>query len=489
MARVVEPRNSRAAFLQFDKAVDSALYDLVGRDARSPEVEELDTVAILRAIPMRFGGLGIQRYSGLAGELACLLSRKLCYDFLEQFQPELIKGAIEKWTPVVLGAGETRLSRLSPEVASIPQGIMLASLESSLNPEAADPSKSVAVRVAARESLRIGAHELLPMDQHDSNPRTNGEVKTARSIVRSIQFRRVCDTAKLLREFGKPQQAHWLECSVFRGSGQWLNGPGGWLYGRYGFYRHEEYVVALRTRLLLPPVADPQVVSHSLDIGSDTAAAIDPSSYLCHCGQRMRTDTSPFHYLDCSVRQGSFIHRHNSVRDLVADFLREYLANGVREQVLTEAALPIPVGMVSSARRADICVTSVTQGRTYFDIAIVDPVAPSYTPHSAVRNAGSGAEPPASFASPHAAKERERSKRAQYAPYLGPRAVEDSNAFVPFVVEATGRLGPSAAEQVKVIRLLNQDNPYARFIFMSQLGSLIARYNARLALEWGKRVV
>jgi hypothetical protein len=83
LARVVEPRNSHDAFRQFDGAVDLAIRDLVGPYLHYPD--SLDTVSLLRSAPLRFGGLGIQRYSGLAGELACLLSRKLVFDFLESF--------------------------------------------------------------------------------------------------------------------------------------------------------------------------------------------------------------------------------------------------------------------------------------------------------------------------------------------------------------------------------------------------------------------
>ena len=61
------------------------------------------TTLTLRSLHTELGGLGIRRYSGLAGETACLRGRTVFYEFAEQFAPE--SGAMEDvWSPIVLGA-------------------------------------------------------------------------------------------------------------------------------------------------------------------------------------------------------------------------------------------------------------------------------------------------------------------------------------------------------------------------------------------------
>ena len=64
------------------------------------------------------GGLGIRRYSGLAGELACLRIRTVFYEFAEQFAPQLLEGASEDfWQPIFFGAAAE--NRVWTEVAGL----------------------------------------------------------------------------------------------------------------------------------------------------------------------------------------------------------------------------------------------------------------------------------------------------------------------------------------------------------------------------------
>jgi hypothetical protein len=61
-------------------------------DSRSTHLPTLT----LRSLPTELGGLGIRRYSGLAGELACLRGRTVFCEFAERFAPdELLAGAME----------------------------------------------------------------------------------------------------------------------------------------------------------------------------------------------------------------------------------------------------------------------------------------------------------------------------------------------------------------------------------------------------------
>ena len=67
----------------------------------------LTTCCTLRSLLTALGGLGIRSHSGLAGELACIRTRTVFYEFAEQFSPQLLQGASEDFRqPIFLGAAE-----------------------------------------------------------------------------------------------------------------------------------------------------------------------------------------------------------------------------------------------------------------------------------------------------------------------------------------------------------------------------------------------
>jgi hypothetical protein len=51
------------------------------------------TIFALRSLPCDLGGLGIRRFGGLAGEIACLRGRTVLYEFAEKYTPRLLEGA------------------------------------------------------------------------------------------------------------------------------------------------------------------------------------------------------------------------------------------------------------------------------------------------------------------------------------------------------------------------------------------------------------
>ena len=131
----------------------------------------------------------------------------------------------------------------------------------------------------------------------------------ARPIRRALYQRLTVDLIHHLHHTGRKTQARWLRASCFKGSGRWLQGPGGThFYGRLAFRNSHEYRTALRMRLLLSPA--------SPDVG-DASGVV-----LCSCGQRFDPADQPFHALDCSDSQWHNIQRHNLVRDLLLEFTR-----------------------------------------------------------------------------------------------------------------------------------------------------------------------
>ena len=101
-----------------------------------------------------------------------------------------------------------------------------------------------------------------------------------------------------------------------------------------------------------------------------------------------------------------------------------------------------------------------------FDVAVVDPAAPSYLSHDSYKEENV------------AAKQREAAKRAEWTARGGVNNAE----FIPFVVEASGRMGPSALSYF-MNKLVSAEGPYIAKSFLMNMNFSIARANARMILE------
>ena len=109
--------------------------------------------------------------------------------------------------------------------------------------------------------------------------------------------------------------------------------------------------------------------------------------------------------------------------------------------------------------------------RRSIDVAVVNASAPSYIDeeHGLIHEqlVSKGMET------------RENQKKSKHRPVFGD-AVERLSVFVPFVVEITGKLGPSAKE---FLQSMDMDG-WSVCVFEAQLGALVMRYNAMTFLNW-----
>ena len=116
-------------------------------------------------------------------------------------------------------------------------------------------------------------------------------------------------------------------------------------------------------------------------------------------------------------------------------------------------------GVSDTSCKADIFCPFLE--RTFIiDIAVVDPSAPSY-----IRMVDSHHTVDA------AARERERMKMLNFN-----AAAIDGGQFIPFVVEATGRLGPAARDFLQLV--IHKDHEALRD-FLGHTSVIIAKLNAR----------
>jgi hypothetical protein len=89
--------------------IDNAILRAGGLPIASPDSLTHLTTFTLHSLPCDLGGLGIRRFGGLAGEIACLRGRTVFYEFVEKYTPRLLEGATRDfWPPIVLGAAENR---------------------------------------------------------------------------------------------------------------------------------------------------------------------------------------------------------------------------------------------------------------------------------------------------------------------------------------------------------------------------------------------
>ena len=98
-----------------------------------------------------------------------------------------------------------------------------------------------------------------------------------------------------------------------------------------------------------------------------------------------------------------------------------------------------------------------------FDVAIVDPAAPSYLAMESYKKEDV------------AALHREKAKRDGWEAIGG---VEGAT-FIPFVVEATGRMGPCALDYFNS-NIVSEDGPHVAKIFLKKMSCTISRLNARM---------
>jgi hypothetical protein len=426
------------------------------------------------------GGLGISRYAGLTSKKACLLSREMAYNFMEQHYPDLANTAARVWQPVALEFrddslwGEIDASTQQREMQSV--NLMLASGEDEL--PALVNGDGHQLRTTVRSAIRRRVAERSDEDREEGI--------NAKSIVRRIEDCRVAGLSKYLSNKGLHAQSLWLQSSAFPSSGKWLQGPiGQFRSGRSLFKNPEEYRMALSMRLLLSPLA-------SLDVDVDRVI-------LCSCGNRFSAKMDPLHHLDCACQQHGFIARHNAVRDCLFSFLEE--RKSATTSVVIEPSFddndgPAEnyVGDIAEWRerrrrgpvRADVALYT-WNNRQYFDVAVVNPAAQSYRIAPRVPTmdddlAGDEVFAQHELVKSMAVQHREEAKRAKYRVVMG-EAADDPAKFVPFVVQACGGLGGAAT--AAVLKLMGTGNiTWAKKSIFTKINAIVARYNAMMAVTW-----
>jgi len=206
--------------------------------------------------------------------------------------------------------------------------------------------------------------------------------------------------------------------------------------------KEEEFLDALRLRLLIPIFnRDPAWIR------------------ACPCDQYVQgEDEYAYHALTCG-RVLSNVWRHDSIKEALKNFLQ---ACGKRD-----IALEVPAGNHPQLR-LDI---SYQEGSIvkYIDVSVVNPTARQYD-----RTVGEEMAPG------HPATTQENEKTRKYTVHQTGISADN---FIPFVLEATGRLGPAAVKFIdSVSGIKHAPDPQVkkqRNFFLQRLSAILIKDNSR----------
>ncbi len=387
LARTTPPRLTDQALAEFDHGIDQAILRIAG----SNSVELPEVTQMLRALPQAEGGLGMPRLH-LIREAAWVASFSHATSMLAVYQPQFLSSIMDSEVSTAhLLSSLTIVKRHVPSLFS-----------SNSRPDSEDAA-----------DVGVGS---LPLFWPSETSEVNEEAVERPHIPRQkdlcVDFVRenIARTEALLRRDDDRCGLAWWLSQRYKGSGGWLT----FIPRAVNLQLNpDEFRSCLGLRLLLPCCWSP------------------PGSYSqCqHCRATHYGDQSQdsrFHALSCIKAQGKVTKRHNHICDILASTLRTLFG---KHAVQVEPAMP------GGMRRPDI-ILSIGARTIIIDVAVANPTCRQYLTHS-------------SDTVPYAAADAlEERKRRSYIGTLASLQLHP-DALVPFVLEATGRLGKAATTFVE----------------------------------------
>lgn len=277
--------NSRVTFLSrvqdlqgiewlepFDIAIDSAVFQVAQHYPTAANAEARRALsATIRSMPLPLGGMGIARYSWIAGQAGVIKSRSFLQSYLEsRFEHS--------------GEFDTYIDHLA--------GLNIG-------------EQGCPLRITMAQSNTTDTDDRLVLD--------------GRATVHELVASQYSEFASLITLYlvdanggnSKPRAA-WFRSSQFEGSGRWLTPPAVVSFSPEQTLSADEFRVALRQRLLLAPF-------------EDTVPAAHPSH--CLCGTALDDAAQPFHFQDCERNTTHNNTRHSRCKKMIANFLEKHLAD------------------------------------------------------------------------------------------------------------------------------------------------------------------
>jgi hypothetical protein len=394
LRKVMSKDYSRLDFDEHDDRIDKALLGI----AASPSADHLRDV---RELPIDLGGLSMPSNTGVEAMQHYLTTQERTKQFLEEFYPPLNAVHEQKFYSI---EGEHNLYTELYESA-------ITHFQ-----ELADEN----------EANRI-------------NHFKNALKRAARAMIKARAQRLHASLA------ASPHSHAWaaqLMSTTTPNAGQWLRCTSLPQFGMGITFSDNDYLEALRNRLLIPFSAIP-----------------GPYNQQCSCAlvHPVNLTVLPMHPLMCPGSKGIVQNRHNKLRDCLAKLLRKTVSPE------TTRIEPDNHNGAHLRRRPDIYYEDNGAAK-YIDLVVAEPTSQTYLNN---RDLSSITHPRA------AAILTERRKQAEYA-----AAAQDIDVE-PFAVESTGRLGPSA--QALLTKLCaGEDKAQALRDFLFELSFILAAAKGRL---------
>jgi hypothetical protein len=245
-----------------------------------------------------------------------------------------------------------------------------------------------------------------------ANPSARGTLSTAMSLAYTQKSKQIL--SHLADSTMSQQKAAWMRSSSVSSNAFIYSTIG---LGAEGYFSSDEFRCAARARLGEGPSNDlPGIIR------------------VCACSKTYEAAANSLHGLSCALNRGPRNIRHDQIRNRLYQLIKR-LNPGILPPRLS---MEFDVGSYTIGGeglrtvRTDIMFIKGAE-TLYIDIAIIDPAADEYQ------------KPPTSshLRQDGAASKYEQTKRQHYGRVNTPASLPASSV-IPFVIEASGRLGPSA---------------------------------------------
>jgi hypothetical protein len=264
-----------------------------------------------------------------------------------------------------------------------------------------------------------------------------GQAKAAKAVAASL-------LSELTERISTRQEAAWFlsstsGCTAFLDSTMGIAGE--------KFFSSEDFRCAARAKLGVGPSNDPPQMIR-----------------VCACRRAYVSGEEPFHGISCFLNRGLRTRCHTEIVNLLFTLLKKrFPAGDIGKEKLVGETLPI--NGVAAGVYADI-VARVGAVNYCIDVSTVDPGS---------RKAMAGAPSSASTCDA-AAKAREASKRVHYNGVATPARLS-AESVIPFVIETTGRLGPTA---LSFLFSICGTHTLLRSQFLNSVVLLLNRFNGAM---------
>lgn len=195
-------------------------------------------------------------------------------------------------------------------------------------------------------------------------------------------------------------------------------------------------------------------------LGYGHSNALSQVPTRCSCNRNVCPSTEPLHAAHCTTNRAIFTHRHNDIRDCFGRLLRKMFPNNLVTMEKTIGKTAPDVLGVAHDVIADITL-DLGPEIIVIDFAVVSPGAALYMDYpteSPVNQDG-------------AATNMERKKRTKYR-NVAPPSTPPSASVIPFVIEASGRLGPAA---ISFLLRICPTQTFLRTKFLNEVSLICAR--------------